>query len=265
MELVIPRIAEPHTLPLHRFTTPIRQICFGGNPYQDDPVNLNPRVAVRAAGMTKIFKVIKTSHVPPGQKRNLVLRPLLTVLPNHAGGITEHADVAWNPYNDRQFGTIDQRGYWKLWDMEENYNPSYSNYGISGKLSVSGRVTNASDENGWGKIVWGAEPSTVFVCDRKSAVICDIRSNPATTKNISLPLDREKNLILDLQRALTSHGHHDAFVLTSTNITWVDTRYPGRPLMSVPHNRHKEDTSLHLDFLNTPSCKSNSSAVMVLA
>lgn len=262
MELVIPRIVSPHVSPLYRFTTPIRQICFGGNPYIKDPVN--PRVAVRTAGMTKVFKVIRSQRGPPGQKRNLVLQPLLTVLPNHADGSTEHADVAWNPYYDRQFGTIDQRGYWKLWDIEGMYRPFEKNCGISGKLSASGRVTDASHHVGhdWGRITWGADSTTVFVCDRKTASMCDIRSNPATTRNISLPVDRDKNWILDLQRVPTSYGAHDAFILTSANITWVDTRFPGRPLLSVPHHRHKDDTSLYLELLNTPSCKSKSSTCL---
>ncbi len=65
---------------------------------------------------------------------------------------------------------------------------------------------------------------------------------------IDFPVDRDRSLILDMQRG-HSEGHgQDAFVLTSSHLAWIDIRQPGRSLLALPHRRHRGDISLSLEL-----------------
>lgn len=66
--------------------------------------------------------------------------------------------------------------------------------------------------------------------------------------NVLFPMDRNRNWILDLHRAPANASGHEAFLLTSSDITWVDVRQPTRPLLSWPHRRHRDDVSLYLEL-----------------
>lgn len=177
VELLVPRIIEPKLPPAYRFTTPIRQVCFGGDPYRHDPINA--RVAVRTAGFTKIFRLKRTRYPPPGHKSCLLLQPLVTVVPDRSGGANEHAHVAFNPFYGKNFAVIDMKGNWKSWDINGNYIPYQSNGGIRAVLSASGSLTDEGDDDvkgdGWGRIAWGAESTSMYACDRHRAGLFDIR------------------------------------------------------------------------------------------
>ena len=67
--------------------------------------------------------------------------------------------------------------------------------------------------------------------------------------SINLPADSDRSWILDLQvESASLAGRHDVFVLTSSHITQVDPRQPGRALLSWAHGRHRDDISMYLDL-----------------
>ena len=92
------------------------------------------------------------------------------------GHVSDHTDVTFNPFYDRQFGTVDQKGNWKLWDIEGAYAPSRKGSGLTLKNSTGGTLSTAEGQwDGWGRIVWGADVNTVIACDRQRAALFDIR------------------------------------------------------------------------------------------
>lgn len=276
LTLQVPKILDPYLPPAYRFTSPIRQITFGSNPYHLD--SQNPRIAVRTAGTTKIFKLRQTQRPPPGYKSRLVLQPLVTLVPDASGGKNEHAHVAFNPYYARNFAVMNMKGDWKAWDIQGSYVPYKRGSGITVVLSASGSLRDGDDDedkgDGWGKVCWGTESTSILACDRHRAALFDIRvschfndtsvyaravliclqqQSPAAKTGIKFPIDRDRSWILDFQKPPMETSKYDAFMLTSSDLVWVDLRYPRKPLMAIPHRRHRGDVSLHLEILDVNS------------
>jgi hypothetical protein len=51
-----------------------------------------------------------------------------------------------------------------------------------------------------------------------------------------------------MRRSPGNEGSHDVFVLTSSDVSWVDARQPRRALLSWAHRRHRDDVSLYLEL-----------------
>jgi len=130
-------------------------------------------LAVRTAGYTKVFKVLYR-HTQGHQVPNrLGLQPMVTANTLGSGG---HSDVAFNPWYSRQFGTVDQKGNWGVWDIEGAYERSRKGFGLTLKYTTNGRVTCGDHKtDGWGQIKWGGDLNTVVACDRHTASLFDIR------------------------------------------------------------------------------------------
>ncbi|KAF8252355.1 hypothetical protein K440DRAFT_633635 [Wilcoxina mikolae CBS 423.85] len=245
-QLLTPHVIPGTTSP-HHLKSPIRQISCAQNPYHGEPPN--SRLAVRTSGFTRIYRVIAESK---GASSRLSLQPLVTRIPFGSDGTVEHADVAFNPWYFKQFGIIDQRGDWRVLDLEGSYEASRRGFGLRLSSVANGRVT-AGDElkgHGWRRITWGGDLNTVMTCDRHTAALFDIRTS-AAAPSIVLPIDRDRSWILDLQRGPPISDSHIAFVLTSSHISQVDVRQPGRTLLSWPHGRHRDDVSLYLDLFRS--------------
>jgi hypothetical protein len=200
-------------------------------------------LAVRTSGATKVFKVL--FERPRSRKIVFSAQPLTTA--NFVGS-DYHVDVTFNPWYDRQFAAIDQKGTWRVWDIEGAYESSRKGSGITLKSTAEGRMTvfDGQKGHGWGRITWGEDLNSVLACDRHTVALFDMRTKTASP-SIALPVNRDRNWILDLQRG-PIQGGHDAFVLTSSDVTWIDIRQPGRPLLSWRHRRHRDDVSLHLEL-----------------
>ncbi|KAA8893934.1 RNA polymerase I-specific transcription initiation factor RRN6-like protein [Sphaerosporella brunnea] len=247
VDLLVPRII-PRVRSHHQFLSPIWQICFAGNPYQSQTTY--PLLAVRSSGATTVFKVLYGKG--PLSRSGSAEFSVQTLATANSVGKNGHADVTFNPWYDRQFAIIDQKGQWKVWDIEGAYESSRKGSGITLKSSADGCITVDDDQKsyGWGRIAWGEDLNSMMACDRHTVALFDMRAK-AGSATITLPVDRDRNWILDLQRGPTNGGGHDAFVLTSSNITWIDIRQPGRPLLSWQHRRHRDDVSMHLELFNS--------------
>ena len=90
-------------------------------------------------------------------------------------GSDDHSDVTFNPWHDRQFGTLDHKGNWGVWDIEEVYERSRKGSGLT--MTSNGRVTPGDYRiaDGWGRITWGGDLNSVMACDRHNARLFDIR------------------------------------------------------------------------------------------
>ncbi|KAF8533148.1 RNA polymerase I-specific transcription initiation factor RRN6-like protein [Trichophaea hybrida] len=245
-QLLAPHVIPGTTSP-HHLNSPIRQICSARNPYHGEPPK--SRLAVRTSGFTRIYRVIAESK---GASSRLSLQPLVTRIPFGSDGTVEHADVAFNPWYFKQFGIIDQRGDWRVLDLEGSYEASRRGFGLMLSSVANGRVTTGDElkGHGWGRITWGGDLNTVMTCDRHTAALFDIRTS-AAAPSIVLPVDRDRSWILDLQRGPPISDSHIAFVLTSSHISQVDVRQSGRTLLSWPHGRHRDDVSLYLDIFRS--------------
>lgn len=129
------------------------------------------RIAIRTSGSTQIFKV--TSHYQDTRRKFAIgLDHLVTLTPLTSGGVSHHADVAFNPWYENQAGTIDGNGNWRVWDMN-NRKPLNRNI----KHTAGGRVTVGDEErgDGWGRFAWGGDLNTVMACDRTTPALFDIR------------------------------------------------------------------------------------------
>jgi hypothetical protein len=129
-------------------------------------------LAVRTSGATKVFKVFYERH----QRRQITFstQPLATA--NFAGS-DYHVDVTFNPWYDRQFATIDQKGTWRVWDIEGAYESSRKGSGITLKSTAEGRTTvdDGQKGHGWGRITWGEDLNSVLACNRHTVGLFDIR------------------------------------------------------------------------------------------
>lgn len=108
------------------------------------------------------------------QRANLQLLPLATIKPTT---FTEHVDATFNPHYEKQFATIDRKGYWKTWDLEGNWDPFRKGAGLTLANTATGRVTVREEGVGddWGRILWGSDVNTIWTCDRHRAAMYDIR------------------------------------------------------------------------------------------
>ena len=237
--LLVPQIVNADAPPAHQFPTPIRQICFSGNPYHEE--TLCNRMAVRTAQSTFVFK--QAWERVAGSPANVTLKSSAIILPSSREA--DHADVAFNPFFDSQFAIIDQRSHWTVTEL------GIAQFGINTlrKTSVvaEGDLAQETDgsQDGWGRISWGSGINSVMVCNRRRAAIFDIREKSSAGSAIEVPAERDRSLNLDLHRGLKGN---DAFLLTSVNLMWLDLRQTARPVLSIPHRRHLDDTSLTLEL-----------------
>ncbi|KAG0125672.1 RNA polymerase I-specific transcription initiation factor RRN6-like protein [Tuber indicum] len=231
----------------HKFWSPIRQVIFAGG--ADDEVG-RPYLAVRTLVGTTVFKPSRLQTPLPGMTNRFWPRKLLTIKNEDMYG-SAHAHVEFNPWFERQFGVLDEKGGWKIWDMEGRQKKPGNDYTV--KEYASGRmpVDDGSEYvvGGWGRFCWGGDLNSVFVAGRKRAGVFDMRAQPSSISQVEIPLDYNVR-ILDLKRGPSATVGTDAFVLTSRSLHWLDLRQPKIPLMTIPHYRHESDALLSLELFN---------------
>jgi hypothetical protein len=155
--------------------TIVQTVCLQSAISECQPADLViARLAVRTSGFTRIYRAIARLK---GASSRLSLQPLVTHIPFGSDGTVEHADVAFNPWYDKQFGIIDHQGDWRVLDLEGSYEASRKNFGMKLNCVAEGRMITGDEQkgNGWGRITWGGDLNTVMTCDRHTAALFDIR------------------------------------------------------------------------------------------
>lgn len=249
---------------------PIQQLCF------DQSGELSQFLAARFSDKTVFFHPTRNKHRQPATPSRLYKlpsshidpKPILSLLVKETGG-TPHADVAFNPKCQRQFGLIDQKGNWTIWDIESSWKKQEGTteriivYSVScttcGHISLlEAEEEHGARQDGWGRILWIGDVTTILVCDRRRLEVFDVGGSQSTLlESPSLVSDRSAEWILDVKR--NPCNEHRFFVLTSTRlflmaVTTSSNKHeeestPGASiLLSWTHFRELEDVSLQLYF-----------------
>nr|POE47564.1 hypothetical protein CFP56_00895 [Quercus suber] len=82
-----------------------------------------------------------------------------------------HADVAFNPWYSRQFAIISVAGDWDVWDLSGRRSHTHAKVSRRG-LASKHRVPLTGD--GWVRIMWISNPTTLLICTRSSLALYDI-------------------------------------------------------------------------------------------
>lgn len=249
---------------------PIRHISFGV-----DTEGLTSWLAVRRPESTAILRPLfrrlpVTSTLPKdflerNKPSRLCPNHILTLESSRTGG-RAHADVSFNPWYVRQFAVVDQQGYWSIWDIEGQKRKRVTFEAIPGKFghvhdgwNMEQGSKPLKNADGWGRILWAANVSTLVVCDRRSIAVFSLKEQPKRLFSPDLINVTSTDWILDVKRSLTKADQ--IFVLTTTQIFWVQITAVGEDgdnesrdvgskiLLSCRHFRHGEDDALKLEIV----------------
>ncbi|KAF2203198.1 hypothetical protein GQ43DRAFT_279210 [Delitschia confertaspora ATCC 74209] len=246
---------------------PIQQLCFSQS---DDRYNF---LAVRFPTKTVLFRPIyhlgphpscRSAHyeLPPSR---LSPRPILSLRIADTGGVP-HADVTFNLEYQRQFGVIDQKGAWSVWDLDGghrnrlNYTMSCTNKGTISRVEFrESDSTPRIKEDGWARILWVGNVNTILVCNRRELEVLDIRGEMGQSTVLACPqvvAPRSPDWILDVKRC--AKRKNQFYALTSTYLYLLEVRTLAEAeggndveagvftSLSWRHYRGAEDTTLKL-------------------
>ncbi|KAL5345950.1 hypothetical protein ACLOAV_008980 [Pseudogymnoascus australis] len=229
-------------------------------------------LAVRKLASTTILQPLYQrtpgpTRVPPGFQDKY--RPSL-LDPNPAVTITSamtngrnHTDVAFNPWYTRQFAVLDEGGYWSTWDVEGRKlaglkiaTPGKSGFILDDRAESDLSLDIAS--NGWGRILWAGNVSTIVVCSDRHLAVFDLKAHPIRLRSPDLVPNGSFGRILEVRRS--PHQHDRVFVLTNSRLfllqintagEWLDDtdRAAGaRIIMSCLHYREAQGNLLKLEL-----------------
>lgn len=229
-------------------------------------------LAVRSARSIHIFRPLyhrqpvapatgPVSSLPLPASR-LEASPLLCL--NSAPLEPGYADVAFNPWYQRQFGTLDQEGHWTVYNIEgrrgkkRHYRLVKAMEGLLEPPVTKSDIqegTIPGNYDGWGRILWVNDVTTVLVCNRRIVQVADFQGRLVYLSPSSLRLARTSSWILDVRRDPSDPGR--ILVLTSTHLLVVKVPVPTKSdegegwvdadvLLSWRHFVHEEDTTMQI-------------------
>lgn len=238
---------------------PIQQVCFAQS---EDRSTL---LAVRLLTRIVLFRPVYYRHRQSANNSPyfdlpasvIDAHPILSIVLEQTGGAL-HADVAFNPDYQLQFGVVDQKHSWSVWDIEH----SRKGDSYTASCLVRGKVDPSENaiilgEDGWSRILWVGDVNTLVVCNRRVLNIFDIKGGSCTPLPCpKLIRKRSSDWILDVKNHPKHRGR--CFVLTSNSLVLMSITSSsealdatnGEPgayiLVSWKHYRDDEDFTLHL-------------------
>lgn len=252
---------------------PIYQIGFA-HPTEDDEERTT-WMAARLSESTAIFRPFyEQDRAPmhlrrddpwalptPPRNSRLNANPVVEILASYTGGFP-HADVAFNPWYQRQLAIVDNRGNWSVWEITGRQKRRKAHWlatpGQKGALpSEDDLKANRPRHDGWASIQWIADYSVLLVADRGCAMLFRIGDSEIRSNSVELNLGRRSEWVLDVQRSTRNLSQF--FILTTSRIMWFDLtgvsldgeafRSAIRPNLTWRHFRDPEDTSLRCNDL----------------
>ncbi|KTW29719.1 hypothetical protein T552_00926 [Pneumocystis carinii B80] len=205
--------------------TPIRQIS--GN-----STNNSKHILIRNHTSSTLFELIHNHSEQTSIKNTDINSIPLVIIENNDTGNCEHSDVIFDFFNKRELVVINRKGQWSHWDIEGRYRTI--------EQSSSNILTNIKETDGWWKIDWASSPRSIIVTGRYEVKLFDLRTPSNENSLYSL---QDSHNILDFCKS--SQNSNDFFVLSTSEIYWLDERQPGKPLLSWKHYR-SYDPSLKL-------------------
>lgn len=260
------------------YGSPIQQLCFAeteGKP--------SSWLAVRCSEATTILRpLLQRLPVPatfvngPGGSRKsfppsrVDANPILSLSVEHTGG-APHADVSFNPSNQKQFAIVDQRGQWSVWNIEGQRRRRHlwtATAGPNGQICATDDdyedakvdTTSEAKQDGWGSIIWAGDTNTILVADRRTLAIFNVEALPQRLAVPGLHVIKDAEWILDLKRSPLDDSH--IFLVTSSRVLCLRIRgaeqdedvkglkIEAEILFSTTHFRDQEDISLRLQLLS---------------
>ncbi|KAK4560534.1 hypothetical protein LTR86_005731 [Recurvomyces mirabilis] len=224
----------------------IQQVCFAKAIDRTDAF-----LAVRMLTKTLLFRPIlrkapKFSSVSSRLDTNLCVELRLsekTVLP--------HADVSFNPWYTRQCAVVDQAGGWEVWELQDRNTLTVKRFCWYHPFTPDGSEDSRVPFDGWARITWVANLSTIAVATRKIVRMHNItRGGEVADTACLLDLHGSDDWILGMA-TLPSRPSHMC-LLTSTRIMlyYIDESSPGSfrfwSLGCVKHFRNPNDITMRL-------------------
>ncbi|QDS72636.1 hypothetical protein FKW77_002345 [Venturia effusa] len=249
---------------------PILQICTPEILSQEDTGSF---LAVRLPGTTLIFRPrYRSSPVPPAGIHLGCMIPPSRVDANLSLEITrrdwegqQHADVTFDPWNQRRMAIVDQAGDWAILKLQREHEGKQTfvyKLGHRGSLdglserSETRKCAPIAQQDGWARILWVADKNTLLVCTRRRFQLFSLSAETALPFTSFLS---KNQWILDVKRCSAMPTW--LFVLTSTQILWLEilpeldrgsdiTTTTGKILLSAHHFRDPSDISLQMSLEN---------------
>ena len=274
----VPAIGQTEGIEWSAGGAPVRQICFAGTVEEKATW-----MAARLPHSTIIFRPQyhrnpvsvpisrDDDHLLPirSRKSRLDANPLVEILNTQTGGFA-HADVTFNPWYQKQFAIVDERGNWSVWELSGRHRRTKGNWtAVSVKsgalpwldLGDAQDIDDHPRHDGWATIEWAGDVNSFIVSDRRCPMLYRMESGQVCPYTIELGLKRRTEWILDIKRSASNVSH--AFILTTTRIFWLDiTSSPDPtiaaendsrpslcPRLSWRHFRDPEDITLRLASL----------------
>ena len=254
--------------------SPIQQICFAEKKGES-----SSWLAVRYHSATSILH--PRYLLAPAPKRSSLLlqneeedrylssrldpNHIVTIPTNSTGGIS-HADISFNPWDPTQLAIISQQGDWSIWRLERQVEPKGC-WQI--KPVKSGHISqehdtdldaNASNEDGWGTVLWAGGGDMILVANRRMLSVIQIDEDRKRVVLPDLSLSKGGDWILDVKASRSDDSRF--FVTTSTRIFWLqitasehgqnvsESQSDASILLSWKHFRGQGDISLRMSVLN---------------
>lgn len=250
---------------------PIRQIKFAGSFEKSECL-----FAVRLLNRTSIFRPIYYEESllinPPlyadGEHSKIQLahidpNPIAEIDLAQTGGHA-HVDVTFNPWYQKQFAIIDERGHWSIWLIHDlvqhgdSITPERLHSGFLPSLTPNNdEEQDRSDQipyDGWGRVQWISDIYTFIVCSRRTAMLYVTEGATPVSYDVRLNLQSSAEWILDVKISLQQPSH--VFILTTLRILCfnVSSREPEcsfiLPQFSWQHGRDADDLTLRLTSLS---------------
>ena len=247
--------------------SPVQQVVFAeaeGKP--------SHWLAVRYHGAISILRPLLLRNADISASRDEGTHPSSRLDANHTLTLAEQdgvsfSDLCFNPWNNQQFGTIDQEGRWTVWDIDVAVNRKRKEHGTvvqrsQGQLPDAHKQGPASASliaDGWNRVLWVGAKDTIAVASRQTLAIYDIGTPVKMLYVIDLDQGKEGDWLLDMKQCWLDAS--SLFVVTSSKIFWIQVSSAGdcykskdmKPgasvLLSWDHSIDREDISLRLNIL----------------
>jgi len=237
---------------------PIRQLCFCAAP-SEDPHAASPYLSVRTSSAVHVLRVSLRKVSDDTALTRFRITPVTTLNMDLLDNVPP-ADVAFNPFYNKQLATIDQNGTWRVWELSRHPAgpPGYPVRVASGAVadeslaSTEGRVL----DDGWGRVAWVSDACTIVTASRRAIAVYDVTSKPLRLSCPELGIAGTSHWILDI--CSQTQPSHVCFVLTSVHLICLriqslagfglaDPASAGAHVVfRIPHFRDPEDISLRL-------------------
>lgn len=231
---------------------PIQQICFAHSLERSDT-----HLGVRMPTRTVVFRPVLRSKPAHGSFSSRLDANPVFELPMSRSGDLPHADIAFNPWYTQQFAVIDQAGGWSVWELEGRTTLTGTRMCV-GCTSDESTSKGKAVADGWARISWTCNPSTIAVCTRNHLALFTITENNASpTKVVVVSTEGAHGWILDMV-LVQSHPMHICVLISERLLIYL-VRSEGRDMLSaktvtsLKHYRNPNDMTLSLSVIDDKS------------